>query len=263
MRLAGRREDENALRDAWHLRRPGDAPGPAGRILGAWRLLASRQLPPHSLSRGLLFDHAELATVAEGFGLNPGDGLAGLAAAVDALAASSRPVPFMAAAVASHVGAARPDAEMLAWWCADLVLAAKLRWPRPLPLLMTRALTPAFRSEGGARLRPGRETAEAGEARHRFEQALCLALAEGAAEALRSAAAIARRADRLLAVAPKLRAKGAAEVLRKLLDEDAVPGTLTTKTLSRFGARRLFARLEGFEAVRELSGRTAFRLYGL
>ncbi|RUY32600.1 DUF1403 family protein, partial [Mesorhizobium sp. M7A.F.Ca.US.001.04.1.1] len=37
MRLAGRAEDEAALRDAWYLRPAGVDPGPAGAILGAWR----------------------------------------------------------------------------------------------------------------------------------------------------------------------------------------------------------------------------------
>jgi hypothetical protein len=41
-RYAGRREDEAALRDAWYLRRAGDDPGRAGRVLQAWRRLAER-----------------------------------------------------------------------------------------------------------------------------------------------------------------------------------------------------------------------------
>src|SRR5271166_3409221 len=42
VRRAGRTEDEAALRDAFHLRRPGGDPGPAGRFLLAWRELAGR-----------------------------------------------------------------------------------------------------------------------------------------------------------------------------------------------------------------------------
>ncbi|RWG94143.1 MAG: DUF1403 family protein, partial [Mesorhizobium sp.] len=39
MRLAGRAEDEAALRDAWQLCPAGADPGPAGAIFGAWRQL--------------------------------------------------------------------------------------------------------------------------------------------------------------------------------------------------------------------------------
>ena len=42
VRLCGYREDEAALRDAWHLRPPGANPGPAGHLLAAWRRLAAR-----------------------------------------------------------------------------------------------------------------------------------------------------------------------------------------------------------------------------
>ncbi|RWH45198.1 MAG: DUF1403 family protein, partial [Mesorhizobium sp.] len=79
----------------------------------------------------------------------------------------------------------------------------------------------------------------------------------------RLAAELSRRAERLIAVAPKLRAKGAGDVIQRLLDDDAVSGSLTTKNPSRFAARRLFERLQQLEAVRELSGRTTFRLFGL
>ncbi len=83
------------------------------------------------------------------------------------------------------------------------------------------------------------------------------------AQACRLAAELSRRAEKLLAVAPKLRAKGAGDVIFLLLNEDAVSGSLTTRNLSRFAARRLFDRLQRLDAVRELSGRPSFRLFGL
>src|SRR3984885_12485267 len=39
---AGRAEDEARLRDAFHLRRGGGDPGPAGKVLLAWRELCAR-----------------------------------------------------------------------------------------------------------------------------------------------------------------------------------------------------------------------------
>ncbi|WP_352592276.1 DUF1403 family protein [Mesorhizobium sp. M0633] len=167
-----------------------------------------------------------------------------------------RPAPFAAAAIAAHVVTTRPDSELLAWWLADLVLAQSLRWPRPLPLIMAQAFGPAFRSEGGGgkRIRSGEKD---------FERAVCVTLVHAAADACRLAGELSRRAEKLLAVAPKLRAKGAGDVIFLLLNEDAISGSLTPKNLSRFAARRLFERLQQLDAARELSGRTSFRLFGL
>ncbi|WP_024927414.1 MULTISPECIES: DUF1403 family protein [unclassified Mesorhizobium] len=248
MRLAGRSEDTAALRDAWQLCPAGADPGPAGAILGAWRQLAA-QPPAASADR--------LEKVVDQLGLHwDGAALADLCPEIEEVVRSPRPAPFAAAAIAAHVVAMRPDCELLAWWLADLSLAQSLRWPLPLPLLMAQTFGPAFRAEadGGKRIRPGEKG---------FERAVCLALVQAAAEACRLAAELSRRAETLLAVAPKLRAKGAGDVLILLLNEDAVSGSLTTKNLSRFAARRLFERLQQLDAVRELSGRPSFRLFGL
>lgn len=144
---------------------------------------------------------------------------------------------------------------MLAWWLADLTLAQRLGWERPVPLLVTQVHTAAFRAEGGrGRIRPGEEASE---------RAVCLALVQAVVDCLPAGTEIGRRAERLAVVTPKLRAKGAGEAISLLLAEDAVSGSLVTPKLSRFAARRLFERLTDLDAVRELSGRPTFRLYGL
>ncbi|TIO80824.1 MAG: DUF1403 family protein [Mesorhizobium sp.] len=248
MRLAGRSEDAAALRDAWQLCPAGVDPGPAGAIFGAWRQLA---LQPPTVSADRLAKVAEMLGVAW-----DDEALADLCTNIEEVAGSRLPAPFAAATIAARVVAMRPDAELFAWWLTDLVLAQSLRWPRPLPLLMAQVFSPAFRAEagGGKRIRPGEKG---------FERTVCVALVQAAAEACRLATELSRRAEKLLAVAPKLRAKCAGDVIFLLLNEEAVSGSLRTKNLSRFAARRLFERLQQLDAVRELSGRTSFRLFGL
>ncbi len=246
VRLTGRSEDEASLRDAWLLRKPGDDPGPAGQILAAWKRLASRSAA---------LDVDVLQTIAGMLGIKWDEPLATLVQSFDDLGLTGSAAPFAAAAIMRETVAIRPDAEVLGWWLADLLLAQKLRWSVPVPLLMGQRFSSVFRAEGGrGRIRPGDDG---------FERAICLALVHAATEAGRLATEIARRADRLAAVTPKLRSKGADDGLRLLLCEDAVSGSLQTPNLSRFASRRLFERLQQLDAVRELSGRPTFRIYGL
>jgi Protein of unknown function (DUF1403) len=88
-------------------------------------------------------------------------------------------------------------------------------------------------------------------------------LAAGDAHAL--ATDLSRRAEGLLAIQPKLRAKGADRVVELLLTEDCVSPARAAKLarLSDRACRRLFDRLIAQGAVRELSGRPNFRLFGL
>ena len=77
------------------------------------------------------------------------------------------------------------------------------------------------------------------------------------------AADLTRRGARLRAVAPKLRAKGAPRAVELFLSCDALAPAALTGILSDRAARRLCDRLVDLGAVRELTGRDSFRLYGV
>ena len=129
----------------------------------------------------------------------------------------------------------------------------RLRWPRPLPLIATRILDPSLRSDGGGRRARRGDPA--------WPQVAAGAIALAAASALDLAADLARRADTLIAVAPKLRAKPASKIVALLLAQDCVAPTEAARhaPMTDRAARRLFA----LGALREFSGRSAFRVYGL
>lgn len=246
VQLLGRMEDESALRDALLFRAPGDDPGPAGRVLSAWRRLAGRTTR---------LDAEIVRAVADDLEVKWDDGLGGVVDNAEDLVTSGRPAPVLAAEIAAELYRVRPDAELLAFWLADLVLAEKFRWPVPVPLLIGQVNTPGFKSgEPRRRVRPGGEG---------WGRAALLAYARAAAEACDLGGDMAVRAARLVEVAPKLRAKGAAAIVTQLLSDDALPASRTTRGLSDRGSRRLFERLEALGAVRELTGRPTFRLYGL
>lgn len=245
--LTGRREDESALRDSYCLRGSSDDPGPSGHLLLAWRRLASRTTS---------CDEESVRPVAEQhFALHWDDALTEVLGNAEDMVLSSRPAPVLAAEIAAAVYRARPDAELLGFWLADMLLAQKFRWPVPVPLLMGQVSSAVFKSgENRKRIRPGGEG---------WGRAVFLAYASAAAEACELGADLAQRAGRLTGVVPKLRAKGSGDVIKLLLSDDAVPGSWSSAKLSARGARRLFDRLGELSAVRELSGRPAFRLYGL
>jgi len=152
---------------------------------------------------------------------------------------SQAPAPVAAAAAVRAVAAAASKpSPALGFAVADAVLAARLGWPAVLPLLAS------------AQPGPG-------------EAACCAAYARAAARACDLYGELARAEARLREVAPKLRAKGASAAVAAFLAEDALTTASHIPGLSERGLRRLFDRLVGLGAVRELSGRPTFRLYGL
>jgi hypothetical protein len=256
VRRAGRTEDEAALRDALHLSRPGADPGPAGRFLLASRELASRPTRQWRSS---------IAAAAEVLRVPHDDALEGALEAAEGCGAGPRPAPFAAArtfalarrALSSGAGRRSPgsrggEGEALAAGLADAVLARRLNWPLALPLLAA-ALFPGAGRRLGGDVADGGETAD-----------VVFAYAKAAAGAVDLEGDLARRAEKLTEAAPILRAKGAGAALQALLEEDCLAASSRIGgQLSERGARRLFDRLVGLGAIRELTGRATFRLYGL
>lgn len=222
--FSGRPERAAELRDAIHLLRPGDLPGPAGETCLEWRRAAERPLSVKVLARALS-------------GIDPGQ----IATWLDAGRGS--PVT-RAAMVLEAVLSEAPRATAPALVLADAALAQALGWPYLVPLLAT-GLKRADLRKPGCDLRL---------ACHR-------ALIGSVSEAVRLSADLTRRAAHLKAIAPKLRAKAAGAAVEIFLTRDAVaPSALP---LPDRAARRLCDRLVDLGAVRELTGRDTFRLYGV
>lgn len=250
---AGRVEDEAALRDAVLLTRPGDNVGPAGHLLLAWRRLASRPAED-------LLTEASIARVLEDLGHAQDDkAVSDLTDDLRQLAANTGTVEMLAGAFAAaeRYGFGR----VLGAWLADALLAQGLGWTHAIPLLGGEATlavgTGRPRRPATVALAAGSET-ESDRAKN-----LLAAQARAALRAIDLFAEIERRADRLLAVAPKLRAKAADVVVEKLLSDDAIVASEQIAGMSDRGLRRLFDRLVELGAVRELSGRPTFRIYGI
>jgi hypothetical protein len=241
------REGAAALRDAEHLA-GGAETSPAGRLHRLFRLYASQpaRLDTATLARIELPGLPEI-DAADAKGLQ-----ACVAGAPDPLIAAAR-AGGMAMKLCGH----SIDAEIFALVVADLALANRLDWARPVPLLAVAILHPSLRrGAGGKRPRPTDDD---------WPAAVVGSYGLAVIEAHALAADLAWRAQKLFSVAPMLRAKGARRVVDMLLDDDGVtPAAAAARAgLSDRAARRLFDRLVALGAARELTGRETFRIYGL
>jgi len=236
VRAGGRTEEEAELRDHFYLTRPGDDLGPAGRRLKAFRILGEpAALDPQTWAEALpaLFDLplAEVEVM--------------IAGARETMKGVENPVLAASAVAEAGRSTKHPEHRALALWLADAVLAQKLCWPAPVPLLA------AYWKRGDGAAGP-----------QAWDTACVFSTARGAAAAGDLFRELARRADKLLAIAPRLRGKEAGRMVNLLLEEDAQPAK-TGILVSDRSARRLFNRLTKLGAVRELTGRGTARLYGL
>ncbi len=222
----GRPERAAELRDAVAFLQPGDKPGPAGETYLSWRRAVERPISVKVLCRALPRIGAEQIAC----WLDEGQGT---------------PIP-RAAAVLQAVLADRPRDFTVGLILADAALAQALGWSHVLPLFAL-----------GLRRADLRKTdADLRLACHR-------AISAAAAEVVREAGNLSRRATRLKEVAPKLRARGADGAVALFLSRDAVAPTSLTSLRSGRAARRFCDRLVELGVVRELTGRDTFRLYGV
>ena len=222
----GRPERAAELRDAVAFLQPDDSPGPAGEVHLAWQQAVKRRISVKAMDRAL----PDVDAHQIGDWLDAGQGA---------------PVS-QAATVLQAVNEERPRDHTASLLLADASLAQALGWSQVLPLLAL-GLKRADLRQTGADLRL---------ARHR-------AILAAAAQATQEAADLARRAARLKEVAPKLRASGSDAAVALFLSRDAVAPTALTSLRSARAARRFCDRLVALGAVRELTGRDTFRLYGI
>lgn len=233
--LEGRREGEVQLRDAFALRKPGDDPGPAGRMLIGWRALGE--------ARALR--SADWPARLPGFFDLPPEPSAEVLRDLGARFVG-RTSPLRFAAEAGREVLALGSAQRgLALWVADALLARALGWDRPVPLLAAHLPRAVFRLKGEAWL-----------------AACASAWGRGAIAAIDLYVDLTRRADALRAAHLRRPGKDTAAIITALLTEDALAALAGAEASDR-AARRLFDRLTALGLVRELTGRPTFRLYGL
>lgn len=249
-RLEGRMSTEADIRDAYYLTPQGSDGGyqwgPDGDCLGFWRRAARLRLDGSDWIANLqdCLEAADADQVEDWVR--------------SALAAAAADAPLSASvAIMCEILAANDRDERLACFLSDVVLAKSLSWRRPLPLTSLHLTKATLRA-----LRYGTKRADVG---------IQLAVLKSVQAAVRLAHQVASRADALREITPRLRSRGADDAVAVFLSENIVspPNMLapviqgTQIEMSPRNARRLCDRLVELGVVRELTGRSTFRLYGV
>ncbi|MCI5097883.1 MAG: DUF1403 family protein [Rhodobacteraceae bacterium] len=242
-KLEGRLAREADIRDAYHLTPPGEARGPDGDLLAFWRDAAR-------LRAGGTGEIADLV------GADFAGGL-GVWLKVGQDHARTQGPLAGCGAVLRAVLDVDDRAERVACLLSDIVLARALNWKAVLPVTAQRLTKGMLR-----------DLTTSGQGAELAVQARFL---ESIEDAIRQARDLARRAEALRTVAPKLRAKGSDAAVGLFLTEDAVaPASMlsprirgTNIPMTDRAARRFCDRLVELGVARELTGRASFRLYGL
>lgn len=242
-KLEGRLAREADIRDAYYLTPPGDARGPDGDMLAFWR-------------EGVRLGTGRTGEIADFVGA---DFAGEVGAWLDVGLERKRTHGPLAGCVAVLLAVLDADdrAERAACLLSDLVLARALNWKVVLPVSAQHLTKTALRDLSAN----GRWAELAVQAR----------LLKSIEETIRNARDLARRAEALRAVAPKLRAKGSDAAVDLFLTEDAVaPASMlspcirgTSIPMTDRAARRFCDRLVELGVARELTGRPTFRLYGI
>lgn len=245
-KLEGRMAQEGDIRDAYYLTPPGEARGPDGDLLAFWRDAVRLRLTGPDWQTELK----------DAVGPEFEDDVVGWIEVGADCAMSHGP---LAGCVSVMRAVIETDdrAERVACLLSDVVLARALNWKMVLPVSVQR-LTKAML----------RDLIADGQGADLDIQRRILGSVE---DRIRLARELARRAEALRTVAPKLRAKGSEAAVALFLAEDAVaPATMlspmiqgTTIPMTDRAARRFCDRLVDLSAARELTGRSTFRLYGI
>ncbi|MQP68145.1 DUF1403 family protein [Niveispirillum sp. SYP-B3756] len=244
---AGRPETVPELRD---MRMMGDPAGPGAPTLAAWSWLASlpweesaasRYRSTHGDLQGMATDHRHhnrLFELIRGLGWRDTDeALLHLVLAVGTAAA----LPCPLAAIGTVLEATTGLPLSIRLLAGDYVVGRCLGWPLPLYSLGL-----------GRREQPDPSV-----------PAIARTLLAGTGEILSLVRPLASQAARLIDSGRQVRTRQAAGVITRILSRDAVWSAALADLLPDRPARRLLQRLVDLGAVRELTGRPSYRLYGL